>query len=206
MRQEVWLGDCLELMKNIPDESVDMILCDLPYGSTQNKWDVIIPFDELWKLYDEKIKKNGAIVLFSSQVFTSLLICSNIKEYKYSWVWDKVNRFSGHLNAKKQPLRITEDICVFYKKQPIYNPQMIQGVPYKAKSSGGKSTNFGNQIDGVITINNGLYYPKNLISIKGDERGSVGRIHPTQKPIEICEYLIKTYTNEGDLVLDNCAG
>ena len=98
MRQEVWLGDCLELMKNIPDESVDMILCDLPYGSTQNKWDVIIPFDELWKLYDEKIKKNGAIVLFSSQVFTSLLICSNIKEYKYSWVWDKVNRFSGHLS------------------------------------------------------------------------------------------------------------
>jgi len=199
-------GDCLELMKDIPNGSIDMILCDLPYGTTQNKWDAVIPFDLLLLQYKRVLKPNGAIVLTASQPFTSFLIVNLIELYKYSWTWDKVNKFSGHLNAKKQPLRIVEDICVFYSSQPTYNPIMIKGEPYTAISKGAKSSNFGSQIDEVKTVNEGLYYPKNLISIKGDKRGDEGRIHPTQKPIELFEYLIKTYTNENDLVLDNCAG
>ena len=205
-RSSEHLGDCLELMPLIADESIDMILCDLPYGTTRCKWDTIIPFDRLWNEYERIIKPNGAIVLTASQPFTSALIMSNTKEYKYNWVWDKVNKFSGHLNAKKQPLRITEDICIFYSQQPTYNPIMVKGEPYKATSKGGKSSSFGKQTDGVTTINEGWYYPKNIISIKGDERGTEGRIHPTQKPVELMEYLIKTYTNEGDIVLDNCMG
>ena len=199
-------GDCLELMKDIPNGSIDMILCDLPYGTTQNKWDAVIPFDLLLLQYKRVLKTNGAIVLTASQPFTSFLIVNLIELYKYSWTWDKVNKFSGHLNAKKQPLRIVEDICVFYSSQPTYNPIMIKGEPYTVISKGAKSSNFGSQIDKVKTVNEGLYYPKNLISIKGDKRGDEGRIHPTQKPIELFEYLIKTYTNENDLVLDNCAG
>lgn len=199
-------GDCLELMKDIPSGSIDMILCDLPYGTTQNKWDAVIPFDLLLTQYKRVLKDNGAIVLTASQPFTSFLIVNWIKLYKYSWTWNKVNKFSGHLNAKKQPLRIVEDVCVFYAAQPTYNPIMVKGEPYTAISKGGKSSNFGSQIDEVKTVNEGIYYPKNLISIKGDKRGDEGRIHPTQKPVELMEYLIKTYTNEGEVVLDNCAG
>ena len=204
---KVYLGDCLEVMPELPDKSVDLILCDLPYGVTnRNTWDNIIPLDSLWGQYKRVIKDNGAIVLTSSQPFTSKLIISNLSWFKYTWVWDKVNKFSGHLNSKIQPLRVTEDICVFYNNQPTYNPIMLEGKPYTATSSGNKSSNFGEQIDNVKTVNTGWYYPKNLISIKGDMRGSEGRIHPTQKPVALFEYLIKTYTNEGDLVLDNCAG
>lgn len=203
---KVYNEDCLEGMKRIPDKSIDMVLCDLPYGTTQNKWDSILPFDRLWKQYKRVLKDNGATVLFASQPFTSLLITSNLRDYKYTWVWDKVNKFSGHLNAKKQPLRITEDIVLFYSQQPTYNPIMVKGDPYTAISKGGKSSNYGLQDDGIITVNNGDYYPKNIISIKGDERGSEGRIHPTQKPVALCEYLICTYTNEGEIVLDNCMG
>jgi site-specific DNA-methyltransferase (adenine-specific) len=200
-------GNCLEVMKDIPDHSVDMILCDLPYGVTANNpWDAIIPFESLWKAYDRIIKERGAIVLTASQPFTSLLVASNLKMFKYCWVWDKVNRVSGHLNVKKQPLRVTEDVVVFYKKQPTYHPQMVPGEPYTTRSRGRKSTNYGAQKDGVLTINEGWYYPRNLIAIPADERGTVGRIHPTQKPIDLFAYLIKTYTDEGDLVLDNCVG
>jgi len=199
-------GDCLDIMPLIPDKSIDAIIADLPYGTTQNKWDSVLPLDELWKQYKRILKDNGVVVLFGSQPFTSALIMSNTKEYKYSWLWDKVNKFSGHLNAKKQPLRITEDICIFYSQQPTYNPIMVKGEPYKAISKGGKSLNFGKQTDGVTTINEGWYYPKNIISIKGDERGTEGRIHPTQKPVELMEYLVKTYTNENEIVLDNTMG
>lgn len=205
-KKEILLGDCLELMKNIPSRSIDMILADLPYGTTQNKWDSIIPLDRLWEQYERIIKDNGAIVLFSAQPFTSVLVCSNLKLFKYEWVWDKVNKFSGHLNAKKQPMRQTERVNIFYKKQPTYNPIMEQGEPYTAISSGAKSSNFGKQTDKVVTVCDGERYPRDIIKIKGDERGTVGRIHPTQKPIELCEYLIKTYTNETELVLDNTAG
>ena len=199
-------ADCFDIFHLIADKSVDAIIADLPYGTTQNKWDSVLPLDELWKQYKRILKDNGLAVLFASQPFTSALIMSNTKEYKYNWVWDKVNKFSGHLNAKKQPLRITEDICIFYSQQPTYNPIMVKGEPYKATSKGGKSSSFGKQTDGVTTINEGWYYPKNIISIKGDERGTEGRIHPTQKPVELMEYLIKTYTNENEIVLDNAMG
>ena len=203
---ELIQGDCLVEMSKIPDKSIDMILCDLPYGTTQCKWDVVIPFDKLWAHYNRVIKPNAAIVLFGTEPFSSHLRLSNLKAYKYDWVWDKVNKFGGHLNAKKQPLRIAEYISVFYKSQSGYYPQMTIGNPYKAISKGGKTKNYGKQRDGVVTINNGKYYPKNIIPINGDERGTHGRIHPTQKPVALLEYLIKTYTLEGEKVLDNCMG
>jgi hypothetical protein len=145
--RELFEGDCLEIMPEIPDGSIDMILADLPYGTTQNKWDSVIPLDLLWKQYNRVIKYNGAIVL----------VMSNPKMFKYEWVWDKINKFSGHLNAKKQPIRQTERINVFYKKQCVYNPIMEQGEPYTAISSGGKSGNFGKQTDKVKTISNGRF-------------------------------------------------
>ncbi len=203
---KIYCGDCLEVMKDIDDGCIDMILCDLPYECTKNSWDVIIPFDLLWNQYNRIIKKNGAIVLTASQPFTSMLIMSNLKAYKYNWTWNKVNKFSGHLNCKKQPMRIVEDICVFYYNQPTYNPQMVKGEPYVAVSRGKKTSSYGKQIDNVKTVNEGLYYPKNLISIKGDERGGIGRLHPTQKPVKLFEYLVQTYSNQNDLILDNCAG
>jgi DNA modification methylase len=203
---KVELGDCLELMKAMPDGTIDMILCDLPYGTTACKWDTVIPFEPLWEQYERVAKENAAIVLFASQPFTSTLIVSNLGGFKYQWIWDKVNKFSGHLNAKKQPLRVTEEIVVFYKTQPIYNPQMIPGKPYRAVSKGRKTENYGKQRDEVVTVNEGFYYPKNLISIPGDERGTAGRLHPTQKPVALLEYLIRTYTNEGMTVLDNTMG
>ena len=128
-------GDCLELMNEIPDQSVDMILCDLPYGTTQNKWDSVIPLDAIWAAYKRVIKPDGAIVLTAAQPFTSAVVMSNVGMFKYAWVWDKVNRPTGHLNAKKQPMRQTEDVLVFYGDQPTYNPQMVQGEPYKATGS-----------------------------------------------------------------------
>lgn len=199
-------GDCLDRMKEIPDGSVDMVMCDLPYGTTQNKWDSVIPFTHLWGHYNRVCKPNTAIVLSASQPFTSALIMSNPSGFKYCWVWDKVNRVSGHLNAKKQPMRSTEDVAIFYREQCVYNPQMTLGSPYTAKSKGAKSKCYGTQTDEIVTINGGLYFPRNLLSITADERGTVGRIHPTQKPVALMEYLIKTYTNEGDTVLDNTMG
>ncbi len=198
--------ECLECMSYLPPASVDMVMCDLPYGTTACKWDSVIPFAPLWEQYKRVCKKNAAIVLTASQPFTSALVMSNVGDLKYCWVWDKINRVSGHLNAKKQPMRIVEDIAVFYQNQPTYSPQMVQGKPYTAKSKGAKSSCYGAQTDGVTTVNDGNYYPRNLISIPADERGTVGRIHPTQKPVALMEYLIKTYTNPGDTVLDNCMG
>lgn len=201
---ELFQGDCLELMKQIPDGSVDLVLCDLPYGTTQNNWDSVIPFEPLWVQYWRVLKKNGAVVLTAAQPFTSALVMSQPKAFKYQWVWDKVNRPTGHLNAKKQPLRQTEDVLVFYRSQPIYNPQMTDGEPYVATGSK-KSGNYGAQKT-TTTICDGKRYPRNLLVIPADERGTVGRIHPTQKPVALMEYLILTYTNEGDVVLDNTMG
>jgi site-specific DNA-methyltransferase (adenine-specific) len=198
------LGDCLERMAEIPDGSVDMVLCDLPYGTTQNKWDSVIPFEPLWAAYRRVCKPNAAIVLTASQPFTSALVMSNIDWFKYCWVWDKVNRPTGHLNAKKQPLRETEDIAVFYAGQPTYNPQMVDGDPYSATGSK-KSDCYGSQKT-TTTICTGKRYPRNVIKIAADERGTVGRIHPTQKPVALMEYLIRTYTNAGETVLDNTMG
>jgi DNA modification methylase len=206
MNVQLMKGDCLEKMKDIESGSVDMVLTDPPYGTTACKWDSIIPLEPMWEQLKRVIKPNGAIVLFGSQPFTSALVMSNPKLFKYELVWDKVNKFSGHLNAKKQPMRQTERVCVFYMMQCTYNPQMIYGKPYKAISSGGKSQNYGKQSDNVKTVCNGERYPRDIIVIKGDERGTVGRIHPTQKPVALMEYLCSTYTNEGETVLDFTMG
>ena len=193
-------GDCLELMKEIPDESIDMVLCDLPYGTTRNKWDSVIPLNKLWKQYERIIKDNGAIVLFSQMPFSAELVHSNLKLFKYEWIWQKDNG-TGFLNAKKMPLKIHENILVFYKKLPLYNPQMRTGFkPYKCKQ-GRHSTNYGAYEQGHITESNGERYPIDIIKFKKDNG-----LHPTQKPVELLEYLIKTYTNENETVLDNCMG
>lgn len=201
--ENAWLmfGDCLGRMKEIPDGSVDMILCDLPYGTTRNKWDSVIPFDKLWAEY--KRVCSGAVVLTAAQPFTSALIMSNQKDFKYTWVWDKANS-TGFLNAKKQPLRQTEDIVVFGKVK-TYNPIMeVRGKPRKkgGHNKPGGSDNYGRFGD-AVSVNN-EYYPTNLLRISNAVRK--GRLHPTQKPVALMEYLIKTYTNEGDVVLDNCMG
>jgi site-specific DNA-methyltransferase (adenine-specific) len=197
-KKEILLGDCLELMNDIPNGSIDMILCDLPYGTTQNKWDSIIPLNELWNEYKRVIKESGAIVLTSMQPFTSNLINSNLKDFKYCWYWVK-NRATGILNAKKQPLRNIEEICVFNIKK--YNPQGL--IPYNQQSRNGKkdSENYGKGKTNSY-IQEWTNYPKQLLEFDSVQRV----VHPTQKPTELFEYLIKTYSNEGDLVLDNCAG
>lgn len=193
-------GDCLELMKEIPDGSIDMILCDLPYGTTRNKWDSVIPLDKLWEQYERIIKDNGCIALFAQTPFDKVLGASNLKLLKYEWIWQKDNG-TGFLNAEKMPLKLHENILIFYKKPPVYNPQMRKGFkPYSQKSGRG-SSNYGEQVK-VITNNNGDRYPVDVIDFKRDK----DKLHPTQKPVALLEYLIKTYTNEKETVLDNCMG
>jgi site-specific DNA-methyltransferase (adenine-specific) len=201
---ELYNGDCLELMKNIPDASVDMILCDLPYGTTACKWDTVIPFEPLWENYKRVIKSNGAIVLTASQPFTTMLIASNIEDFKYSWHWDKVNGIRNHLNAKKQPMRKMEDVCVFYEKQSTYNPQMREGSYTSRKTKPGQSDGFG-AVAGTDTGRKVTsLYPVDLISFKSHDPNN--SLHPTQKPVALMEYLILTYTNEGETVMDNTMG
>ena len=196
--------DCFNAMKEIPNNCIDMVLCDLPYGTTQCKWDIILSFNELWKEYWRITKESSPIVLCCGEPFTSNLIMSQINNFKYRWTWNKVNAVRNHLNAKKQPMRIIEDIAVFYKKQPVYNPQMREGSYKSRKYAPGQSDGFGKVagIDVGREINQ--LYPIDLISIEGHDPNNV--FHPTQKPVALFEYLIKTYTNENDLVLDNCAG
>ena len=201
--------DCLNAMKDIPDVSIDMILCDLPYGTTSCKWDTIIPFETLWEQYHRIIKPNGAIVLTASQPFTSSLIMSNIKRFKYTWTWLK-NKKTGFLNAKKQPLRQVEDVVVFYDKQPTYIPQKTQG--HKPVNSFTKHTSDGSTMGktkiGIAGGGQTDRYPSNILTIPvvNNDNSNGDKFHPTQKPVALFEYLIKTYTNEGDLVLDNCMG
>ncbi len=195
----IYNEDCLEGMKRIPDKSVDMILCDLPYGTTaRNKWDCIIPYEKLWEQYTRVVKDSGAICLFSQLPFDKTLACSNIEMLRYEWIWKK-QQGTGHLNAKKMPMKNHENILVFYKKLPTYNPQFTKGTPYQCKSGRG-STNYREQ-SSVITKNEGFRYPLSVLEFKSDKG-----LHPTQKPVALCEYLIKTYTNEGETVLDNCIG
>jgi site-specific DNA-methyltransferase (adenine-specific) len=192
-------GDCLELMKDIPDGSIDMILCDLPYGTTaRNKWDCILPYDLLWNEYKRVIKDNGAICLFAQLPFDKTLAISNLQMLRYEWIWKK-QQGTGHLNAKKMPMKAHENILVFYKKLPTYNPQMTIGKPYICKSGKG-SSNYREQRS-VVTKNQGVRYPLDVIEFKSDKG-----LHPTQKPVALLEYLIKTYTNENETVLDNCMG
>ena len=205
-KKEILLGDCLELMKDITSGSIDMILCDLPYGTTNCKWDVIIPFDKLWKQYYRITKPNAAIVLFSTQPFTTALISSNMKDFRYSLIWDKI-RAAGFLNANRMPLKQHEDINVFYKEQPTYNPQKYIDKPYdKTKYNGNK---FDKKVLGAYTSqslkNEGERFPKSILTFSQNWRRQ-DQIHPTQKPVGLLRWLIRTYTNESELVLDNTAG
>ena len=204
---ELFNDDCLERLKAVPDKTVDMILCDLPYGTTQCKWDSVIPFEPLWEQYNRIIKDNGAILLFSSQPFTSALVMSNPKMYKYEWIWQKTHP-KGHLNAKKMPMRAHENIEVFYKKPPLYNPQMTHGHKRKVANTNYIRESDGNSCYGREARNTSYdstdRYPLDVQVFSNADQSK--KLHPTEKPVELLEYLIKTYTNENDLVLDNCMG
>ena len=195
-------GDCLDLMKEIPDKSIDLILCDLPYGTTDCKWDTIIPFADLWAQYSRVAKTNAAVVLFAAQPFTTKLIDSNFKEYRYNWYWKK-NNVTGGIFCKVQPMRCIEDICVFYKKMPTYNPQGIRKLKeIKINEPINKNVYTGKKNPSIQTHTG---YPKHILEFKNEALFGE-RYHPTQKPVALLEYLVKTYTNEGDTVLDNCMG
>ena len=246
---KLYNGDCLEVMKEIPSKSVDMILCDLPYQVTKNKWDTIIPMNDyiiandeslekdefylkqflkglskkeidkiwkenkqegLWSYYNRIIKDNGAILLFGQDIFSAQLINSNLKMYKYKWFWKK-DRPSGFLNAKRMPLKDVEEILVFYKKCPVYNPQFWEGIPLHGMGTKYKEGNLGNNNYGKFASHTNpsanregdtKKCPRQVLEFKRPHPP----IFPTQKPVDLCEYLIKTYTNKGDLVLDNCMG
>lgn len=195
-------GDCLEVMTRIVPSSIDMILCDLPYGTTRNKWDSIIPLDKLWEQYLRIIKPNGVIALTAVQIFASQLIMSQPKLFKYDLVWEKTIS-SGQLNVNKQPLRLHEQILIFYNMQPTYNQQFSRGTPYSInRKVTFKGESYNKQKDSHKT-NNGFRHPTSIIKVPNPRiKGG----HPTQKPIALFEYLIKTYTNEGDVILDNCIG
>lgn len=203
MNLKLYNGDCKELMKLIPDKSVDMILCDLPYGTLSCKWDTVIPFDVLWKQYNRIIKDNSAVVLFGSEPFSSKLRMSNLKDYKYDLYWDKKIP-SGMCNAKIQPMRQIETISVFIKGKSFYYPRMIKrDVPI---TSGGMTGSRSAGAKGLARLDTKVYtekYPTTLLSFDKVRKGS---LHPTQKPTDLLEYLIKTYSKEGDVVLDNCMG
>lgn len=212
---KVFEDDCLNLMPSIPDKSIDMILCDLPYGTTQNKWDSIIDLNLLWSEYKRIIKDNGVIVLTSQGIFTARLILSNEDWFKYKLVWIK-SKATNFLNAKKQPLRKHEDICVFYNKQPVYNPQMVQGESYDKGIRKNQYTGSYGDFQPRHVKSDGLRYPSDVVAMEeepledylyiktAEAEGTV--YHPTQKPVELGRYLIRTFTNPGDIVLDNACG
>ena len=195
--------DCFNLFPLLPDKSIDMILCDLPYGTTACKWDTIIPFEPLWEQYKRIIKDNGAIVLTASQPFTSALVMSNIKMFKYEWVWEK-SKATGYLNCKKRPMVAHENILIFGKGKLKYNPQKTAGRPYNKGKAHRPTGVYGKQIPVLVKNDVGARFPRTVQYFITAE--SEGKFHPTQKPVALFEYLIKTYTNEEDLVLDNCAG
>lgn len=198
-KYELMMGDCLERMKRIPEGSVDMILCDLPYGTTACKWDVVIPFEPLWAEYRRVCKKNAAIVLTASQPFTSLLVTSNFLDFRYEWVWLKAP--SGNLNAKKMPMAGHESVLVFGEGRLNYNPQGLIHAPFERKANSvSKTTAYGSQ-EAKVYVQEFTNYPNTRLEFVKD-RG----LHPTQKPVALFEYLIRTYTNENDVVLDNCMG
>lgn len=200
----IYQMNCLEGMKLIPNNSIDMILCDLPYGTTQNKWDSVIPLDELWEQYNRIIKERGAIVLTAQTPFDKYLGASNLKMLKYELIWEK-SKATGYLNARRMPMKAHENILVFYKKTPKYNPQMTEGTPYKNHHKAGDTgSNYGENKKEYSYENDGTRFPRSVLkfeSIKTNEQ-----LHPTQKPVELFEWLIKTYTDENEIVLDNCVG
>ncbi len=201
---KLYKGDCLELMQDIPDKSIDAIIADLPYGTTACKWDIVIPFEPLWEQYNRIIKDNGAIVLFGSEPFSSALRMSNIKQYKYDWVWEK-EQGSNYATVKYMPFKVTENISIFASNKCTYNPQMEKGKPYKDNA---RTRNLEHSTKNTIKkeiINLGTRYPRNKLYFQNDTKKGFS-FHPTQKPVALMEYLIKTYTNEGETVLDNTMG
>ena len=210
---KIYNEDCLEGMKRIPDGSVDCVICDLPYGTTKNPWDSVIPLDELWLQYKRVVKENGAIVLFSQMPFTAILACSNLEMLKYEIVWKKENA-TGFLNSKFAPMKIHENILVFSKSSACfvkdktqamtYNPQMTQGhKPYVCKRNSTKSKNYDyKHLTSCTIVSNGDRFPTDLVCFGKDKE----KLHPTQKPVDLLMYLVRTYSNEGDTILDNCMG
>ena len=209
---QIFNGDCLELMKDIPDESVDAIICDLPYGTTACKWDIVIPFVPLWEQYKRVCKPNAAIVLFGCEPFTSFLIMSNLAEYRQKLTWLKT-RPTNVFNAKKQFMNWTEDICVFYRNLPTFNPQMrtdgqFTGAKVQHKNHdrcNGTLGQTGEKEGYIHESNGGLFYPKSVLEYSNVHHGDEC-MHPTQKPVDLIAYLIRTYTNDGETVLDSCCG
>lgn len=204
MINNVVQGDTIAKMKELPDNSVDLLLVDLPYGTTQNKWDSVIPLPDLWEQYHRIVKENGAMIFTASGVFTAKLILSNPKEYKYNYTWIK-SKATNFLNAKKQPLRKHEDILVFYRKQPTYNPQMTSGSAYSKGIRKDQITGSYGDFKPVLVKSKGKRYPVDVLYFKTAEaEGKV--VHPTQKPVALGRYLIRTFSNPGDVVLDNTSG
>lgn len=204
----LYLGDCLEIMPTLPAASVDLILCDLPYGTTQNKWDAVIPFEPLWREYGRIAKPTAPIVLTASQPFTSTLGASKLDWLRYSWTWVK-SRPTGHMNAKRMPLKNVEDVLVFYREQPTYNPQGTEPCNVVQKNTAGRVRRSATATNGGALaladyVQDATGYPRQVLEFRSVH--NVGALHPTQKPVELMEYLIRTYTNEGDTVLDNCMG
>ena len=213
MDSAILLGDCLSVMGDLPDDSIDMVFCDLPYGTTQNQWDSVIPFDELWSAYNRIVKENGAIILTAQSPFDKILACSNLKSLRYEWIWEK-NKATGHLNAKKMPMKAHENVLVFYRKLPTYNPQKTTGhkpfgavkprknipAPKKKRNYNHMTETFGNK--GNTTDR----YPRSVQKFPVINNDNPLKFHPTQKPVEMIEYFIKTYSNEYDTILDNCMG
>lgn len=210
----IFLGDCLELMTYIPSKSIDLILCDLPYGTTNLSWDSVIDLNKLWVQYERIITDNGAILLTAQTPFDKILGCSNLKLLRYEWIWEKTSA-TGHLNAKKMPMKAHENILVFYKNLPTYNPIMTEGHTRKVSKAKNRaacivrrndSDNIYNNEypDKVVDYDSTTRYPRSVIVFKTDKQKS--NLHKTQKPLDLMKYLISTYSNEGDLVLDNCMG
>lgn len=200
MTNTLYLGDCLEVMSQIPDRSIDMILTDLPYGTTRNRWDSIIPLEPLWSEYKRVAKENAAIVLFAQVPFAQVLGASNPEMLRYEWIWKKGNA-TGFLNANRCPMKVHENILVFYRKLPTYNPQFRYEKPYTRAEARKKSSNYGKVAQRATSQSDGKRYPLDVLNFT-EERG----LHPTQKPVALCEYLIRTYTNPGEIVLDSCMG
>lgn len=198
-------GDCLELMKDIPDGSVDMVLSDLPFGTTCNKWDSVIPLGKLWKQYHRICKPNAAILIFGQPPFSAHLMMSNMKELRYEWIYEKTNA-TVFLNAKKMPMKAHESVFVFYRKLPTYNPQFTKGNPYSRSQGSKNSSNYHGFLQRKNQQYDGKRYPRSVLKISNSSFGNDRGLHPTQKPVVLLEYLIRTYTNDGETVLDNCMG
>ena len=200
-------------MGSLERHSIDMVFCDLPYGTTQNKWDIVIPFDALWAAYNRIVKPHGAICLMGQAPFDKVLACSNLKDFRYEWIWEK-NKATGHLNAKKMPMKCHENILIFYKKLPTYIPQKTTGhkpmnaVLPKGNIPAPKEKRNYNHVEARLGNPGGTTerYPRDIIRIPVVNNDNPNKVHPTEKPVELCEYFIKTYSNEGDTILDNCMG